>query len=79
MHVRIQKWGNSLALRIPRQLAHDVHLKEGTEVTLTERAGKIIVRPLEEEPSLVELLAGITKENLHRETDFGSPHGKEVW
>jgi antitoxin MazE len=79
MHVRIQKWGNSLALRIPHHLAREAHLEEGSEVNLTERAGKIIVNPVECDPSLAELLSKITKENLHDAVDFGSTRGKEIW
>jgi antitoxin MazE len=79
MQVKVQKWGNSLAVRIPRQIAKDAHLEEGSEVNLTERSGKIVLDRVVTDPTLDELLARITPENLHGETDFGKPEGNEVW
>lgn len=79
MHVRIQKWGNSLAVRIPRQIAKEVHLEEGSEINLTERSGQILLDPIEKSVTLAELLEGIRPENLHDATDFGPARGNEVW
>jgi antitoxin MazE len=79
MVLQIQKWGNSLALRIPMQVAREAKLVEGSEVNLTEQSGKIILDPLERDIPLSELLAKITDENLHDEQDFGAPRGKESW
>src|SRR5947209_18937836 len=79
MVVQIQKWGNSLAVRIPKQLAKEAKLEEGSEVNLHEEAGKLILDRVEQDPSLTELLSRITPDNLHDEADFGSPRGKEIW
>ena len=68
MKTRIQKWGNSLALRIPKSFAEEVQLSQGTQVEVSLKEGKLLVSPVLETPfSLDELLAGVTEENLHQE------------
>ncbi len=79
MRVRIQKWGNSLALRIPRAFAKEAHLEPNSEVEVSLVEGKLILVPVEPEPTLDDLLAGITEENIHREIETGSAVGREVW
>ena len=76
MKSRIQKWGNSLAVRIPRAFAEEANLHEDTLVDLSVRQGKVIVEP---ELSLEALVNGITVENRHGETESGAAVGKEVW
>lgn len=81
MLARIQKWGNSLALRLPKALAEeaDVHLDSPVEITIRDHT--IVIEPVREKRAydLDELLAGVKPENLHGEADFGAPVGKEVW
>lgn len=80
MKVQIQKWGNSLALRIPKSFAVESKIKQGSSVEVSLESGKIIVFPIaEEEISLDEMLAQITPENLHGEIDSGNSVGKEIW
>ncbi|MBX3267653.1 MAG: AbrB/MazE/SpoVT family DNA-binding domain-containing protein [Acidobacteria bacterium] len=80
MKVQIQKWGNSLALRIPRSFALETRVEQGTTVELTVKGESLVVKPLAEpEFELDELLSKITKQNLHGETDTGKPVGREVW
>lgn len=80
MRVQIQKWGNSLALRIPKSFAVESKIKQGSTVEVSLESGKIIVFPVpEQEFSLDELLNGVTAENLHGEIDTGSSVGKEAW
>ena len=79
MKARIQKWGNSLALRIPKSFAAHSNIEQGSVVDLSLDNGRIIVEPAQEQYSLEELLARVTKKNLHSEVDFGLPVGKEVW
>ena len=80
MKARIQKWGNSLALRIPKSFATHSNIEQGSVVDLSLDNGRMIVEPAkEQEYALEELLARITKKNLHSEVDFGLPVGKEVW
>ena len=80
MQTKIKKWGNSLALRIPKLLALDVNLKQNELVNLSIDKDSIIITPIgEKEYSLEKLLKGVTKNNLHGEFDTGAPLGKEVW
>jgi antitoxin MazE len=78
---KIQKWGNSLALRLPKALTDeaDVHLDSPVEITVHDRT--IMIKPVREKRKydLDELLAGVKPTHLHGETDFGGPVGKEVW
>ena len=80
MRVQIQKWGNSLALRIPKAFAVESNVTSGTTVDVSIENGSIVVTPIRETKyTLEELLEGITEENLHGEVDWGPPVGKEVW
>jgi antitoxin MazE len=80
MKTRVQKWGNSLALRIPRSFAAEAGLREDAPVELSLDEGKLVIRPLPPEPlTLGELLRGITDQNLHGEWDTGPAAGRESW
>ncbi len=80
MRTRIQKWGNSLALRIPKSFASEVGLQKETSVEVSLADGKLIVTPVAKpEPTLKQLLAKVTKENLHREIETGGATGNETW
>ena len=80
MRVQIQKWGNSLALRIPKSFAIESKIQQGSTVEVSLESGKIIVFPVAEpEFSLDQLLKKVTPENLHGEVETGSSVGKEVW
>lgn len=79
MQIQIQKWGNSLALRIPKSFAKQIKIAQGSYVDLSAVEGKLIVKPLEEqEYSLEQLLAGITEQNIHTEFTTGNAVGKEI-
>jgi antitoxin MazE len=80
MKTRVQKWGNSLALRIPKSFASEVGLDQNSSVEVSLKEGKLIVAPaLEPKFTLKQLLAQVTKKNLHREVDTGPAVGDEVW
>jgi antitoxin MazE len=80
MKTRIQKWGNSLALRIPKAVAAQAGLAEDVPVEVSVVRGKIVVNPVPLTPvSLEELLRGITQDNIHGEWDTGPPVGRELW
>ena len=78
MRARIQKWGNSLALRIPKAFADEARLETNSPVEITLVEGRIVITPAQEY-DLDTLLAGITEENRHGEVDTGDPAGNEVW
>ena len=79
MEARIQKWGDSLALRIPESFAVGIHLKQGTLVEMSLRDGTLVVEPLHPSVTLDDLLKDVTPENLHTEFDTGPAVGSEVW
>ena len=80
MLTKVQKWGNSLALRIPKTFAHEAQLENDSTVEMSLVDGQIIIKPVTERRwTLDELLAGVTKKNLHTEIDSGDAIGKEVW
>jgi antitoxin MazE len=80
MKTRVQKWGNSLALRIPKSFATEAGLRADAAVELSLVEGRLVIQPLPEERlTLGELLRGVTDENLHGEWDTGPAVGKEIW
>jgi len=80
MKLQIQKWGNSLALRIPKSFAIESQIEQGSTVEVSLESGKIIVFPVAKPDfSLDDLLAEVTAENLHGEIDTGASIGKEAW
>jgi len=80
MKTRVKKWGNSLALRIPKPLAVEVGLEQDSAVEILLVDEELVIRPLSEPLwSLESLLAEVTDENLHREVDTGPAVGHEVW
>ena len=80
MRVQVQKWGNSLALRIPRAFAVESQIDQGSEVELSLVKGQLIVTRIKKPTySLEGLLEGVTEENLHGEIDTGPSIGQEAW
>jgi len=80
MQTKVKKWGNSLALRIPKLFASDANLKLNEMVDISIDQGSIIITPIsKKEYSLEKLLKGVSKNNLHGEFNIGSPVGKEIW
>jgi antitoxin MazE len=80
MQTRIQKWGNSLGLRIPRSLAAEVQVEEGATVDLSVENGQLLVRPLRvRRYSLKVLLRRVSRRNLHGEVSTGRAVGRETW
>lgn len=78
MKIQVQKWGNSLALRIPKSFALETNIENGSTVDVAVQKGALVVKPVKEENlSLEEMLAQITDENLHTEIDFGKAEGEE--
>lgn len=79
MKTRIQKWGNSLALRIPKAFIAEVGLEADSEVDVSLIDGHLVIRPATPIYTLESLLAEINDHNLHQEIDTGDATGKEVW
>jgi len=80
MQGTVQKWGNSLALRIPHSFAKDIHLSQGATIELKVVGGELVVRPAKQKKyTLGHLLRGVTKQNRHDEETWGQPLGLETW
>ncbi|MBP6603726.1 MAG: AbrB/MazE/SpoVT family DNA-binding domain-containing protein [Verrucomicrobiales bacterium] len=79
MDVKLSRWGNSLAIRIPAQIANEAFLREGAPLRIEYSDGALHLSPVKRQPTLDELLEGITSENCHTEIDFGNPVGEESW
>jgi antitoxin MazE len=80
MLTKVQKWGNSLALRIPKAFATDARLENNSVVEVSLVDGQIVVKPVMTPTwSLERLLAGVKSDNIHHEIDTGSAIGDEIW
>jgi antitoxin MazE len=80
MKTRVQKWGNSLALRIPKSFATEAGLQTNSSVELSLVRGKLVVVPVvKPKLTLKQLLAKVTEDNLHHEIDTGPAVGIEAW
>jgi len=80
MKTRVQKWGNSLALRIPKPFATEIGLERNSTVEMSLVDGRLVIMPVVD-PSLTldRLLAQVTEDNLHVEIETGPAIGREAW
>lgn len=80
MKTKIQKWGNSLGLRIPKSFAEEAKVEEGTTVDISVSSGSLIVKPIDQTTfRLKDLLNRVTESNVHGEVLTGPRKGKEAW
>ena len=80
MKTRVQKWGNSLALRIPKAFALEVGLHRDSPVEMSMVDGKLVIEPVVESALTLEhLLAQVTEDNIHTEVEIGPAVGQEAW
>jgi len=79
MEVTIQKWGNSLAIRIPGSYAKDISIHQGSSVDLIKETDKLVIVPKKPGLKLKNLLSKITDDNIHKEAFTEGPVGKEIW
>jgi antitoxin MazE len=80
MLAKAQKWGNSLAVRLPKAVAEECGIEADSPVEIVREDDVIIIRPVRKKVvSLDSLLAGVTEENIHTEAPTGRPAGKEIW
>lgn len=77
---KVQKWGNSLGVRIPKSFAAEAHVEAGSIVDISIENGGLVIRPVRRRKyALSELLNGITSQNLHQEVSTGKRVGQEAW
>jgi antitoxin MazE len=79
MVTTVQKWGNSLAVRIPKAFAAQIRLTEDTDVEISVDQDRIVIAPARRVWKLDTLVNGITSSNRHREADWGDKAGGEAW
>jgi antitoxin MazE len=77
MQTVVQKWGNSLGVRIPSMYVKEFNLKNGNSVEITEEDGRIVIVPPKK--TLEEMLSRVTKNNIHDPVETGVSVGKEEW
>ena len=76
---RVQRWGNSLALRIPHSFAVQAKVAEGTAVDIAVEHNRLVVKPVQHQYRLRDLLKGIDRRNRHAEVGTGLAVGREIW
>jgi antitoxin MazE len=80
MKTAIQRWGNSLAVRIPRAFAAETGIRDGSEVELSLKGGALVIRPVRRSRlALNDLLKKVTPTNRHEEVSTGASVGQEIW
>ena len=79
MRSRVSRWGNSLAIRIPASFSRETGIVAGDAVEMQVEDGGIVITPVRPTFTLDELLAGVTDENIHAETEWGPAVGREAW
>ena len=80
MVTKVQKWGNSLGLRIPKALAEDAGVEEGSPVDISMEGDRLVVQPIRSSKyELKDLVSQIREDNLHEEIPTGRRVGREVW
>lgn len=80
MRSRVERWGNSLGLRIPKHFADETGLVPGSEIDLEVVDGSLVVRSVVEPTyTLDKLLAEITPDNLHAKFEWGDVAGNEAY
>ncbi|HLH95307.1 MAG TPA: AbrB/MazE/SpoVT family DNA-binding domain-containing protein [Xanthobacteraceae bacterium] len=82
MKTELVRWGNSLALRVPKPVVEELGAKEGSAMEMTVRDGELLIRlarpKRKRKYTIEELVAGITPENRHEELDWGPDVGAEI-
>jgi len=78
MEATVQKWGNSLGIRIPNLIVRELALKNGSVVDINDNGNEIIIRPVKKS-RLSEMLEQITDQNIHGEIETTGPVGNEIW
>lgn len=79
MTTKVQKWGNSYAVRLPKAMVDSLAIEKNSKVEITLRDNSIFIRPAEKKVTLKDLISKITKKNRHSAIDWGNTKGKEIW
>ena len=79
MKTKIQKWGNSLGVRLPKSITEQKALRAGLGVSVELKNNQIVIEAVEPELSLESMLAEVNEHNLHSETEWSDAKGNEIW
>jgi antitoxin MazE len=79
MVAKIQRWGNSLAVRIPNVIAKELQISQGSEIEMKQLDDKIIIAPKHEKYDLKHLVSKINRSNIHTEIKTHEAVGNEIW
>ena len=79
MQSSISRWGNSLAVRLPRHAVEGANLQEGSAVEVEVKEGTVVIKTVRKRFKLSDLLAQMEPEQKHKETDWGPAQGEEAW
>ena len=80
MDIRLQKWGNSLGIRIPSNILKSLNLKSGDCVNIKEEDDSIIITKAKNNKiSLEERIKKYEGSNLSKEFEWDGPQGRELW
>jgi antitoxin MazE len=78
MRAKVQRWGSSLAVRIPKPVVLEVGIHVDADMEMSVEGGNLVLAPARSRYTLAELVQGITAKNRHEEIDFGPPVGREL-
>ena len=78
MDVAVRKWGNSLAIRIPKDIVQSLSIEQDTILEMNMQKGVLVIKP-KQETTLESLVSQINEENLHTEVTSGEGVGNEEW
>ncbi len=77
---KVKKWGNSLAIRVPKSIVQDLGLTIDSQLVIVSNGKTATIEPQADKLlTLADLLKGVTPQNIHKEVDWGEPVGKEIW
>ncbi|OGQ77500.1 MAG: hypothetical protein A2289_15045 [Deltaproteobacteria bacterium RIFOXYA12_FULL_58_15] len=79
MRTQVSKWGNSLAVRLPRTVTKEIGLRDGEPVELSLEGKRIVIAPQRRRYRLGDLLRRVNADNIHDAVETGEAVGKEVW
>ena len=78
MQVQVARWGNSLGLRLPKDIAEKVGLQAGSRVEIAAENGRVVISPAQPRYVLADLLKGMTPDAMHEAFDWGPDVGREI-
>ncbi|MEX1027642.1 MAG: AbrB/MazE/SpoVT family DNA-binding domain-containing protein [Candidatus Paceibacterota bacterium] len=78
-HTKVQQWGNSYGIRLPRDIAHKLGLETGSVLDIEVEGDAVVLRVPKSKDTVTDLARQITPENRHDEIDWGGPLSDEIW